>query len=204
MKLRQLIFATALFLLGGSMANADLQPRLDGQAVYDTDLGITWLANANLPLSQKFDLGSYIQPDGSMDWATANAYIARMNDCASGSGWLGIRTSAPENPPLPGKKAPIDTPKLLGQNSLDTQFSFFYICFTQKRVLINSIYESFVRYIILQVEFIERGWNKFHLAIPLIRIEITCIPNKCMFIMKCFPSTEWGYIMKRAIKKVPM
>jgi len=73
-----------------------------------------------------------------------------------------------------------------------------------KRVFINSIYESFERHRILQVEFSERVWNKFHLTIPIIRIEITCIPNKCTFIIKCFPSTEWGYIMKRAIKKVPM
>jgi len=47
-----------------SMAQANLISRLGGTAVYDTDLGITWLANANA--------------NGSMDWTSANAWAAGL------------------------------------------------------------------------------------------------------------------------------
>lgn len=54
-------FFAAIFLLSiATSANAALVPRLGGQAVYDTDLNITWAANANI--------------NGPMDWATANTW----------------------------------------------------------------------------------------------------------------------------------
>ena len=84
-------------------ATAELQGRLpatpggtDWQAVYDTDLDITWLANANLPASNTFgletgvDLGTYpgdtsgyqafIDPvKQDMNWPAARLWIDRMN-----------------------------------------------------------------------------------------------------------------------------
>lgn len=69
-------------------ANAALLSRLGGQAVYDTDLDITWLANANLAKSNTFGVAG-IDVDGSMDWHTANVFIAAMN-ADGGSGYLGF------------------------------------------------------------------------------------------------------------------
>jgi len=58
-----------LFLAAGlglaSTAEASLISRLGGQAVYDTDFNITWLANANA--------------NGSMNWTAANAWAAGLN-----------------------------------------------------------------------------------------------------------------------------
>ena len=48
-----------------STAQADLVARLGGQAVYDTDRNITWLANANA--------------NGPMTWDQANTWAANLN-----------------------------------------------------------------------------------------------------------------------------
>ena len=57
----------SIALLGGfaTTAEAALVSRLGGEAVYDTDRDITWLANANA--------------NGQMTWATANAWAAGLN-----------------------------------------------------------------------------------------------------------------------------
>ena len=52
-----------LALLGGS-ANAALLSRLSGQAVYDTDLNITWTADFNI--------------HGLMTWASANTWADNL------------------------------------------------------------------------------------------------------------------------------
>ncbi len=73
-------------------ANAALISRLSGQAVYDTDLDITWLADMNLAASNTFGVGGIgtgVQI-GRMDWFTANTWIAAMNSSGGGSGYLGI------------------------------------------------------------------------------------------------------------------
>jgi uncharacterized protein DUF1566/PEP-CTERM motif-containing protein len=65
---------TALFVVmlgASSVANATLVSRLNGQALYDTDLNITWLANANA--------------NGLMSWSQANAWAAGIT--LGGSGW---------------------------------------------------------------------------------------------------------------------
>ena len=59
-------------------AYADLQPRLGGAAVYDTDLNITWLADANLAASNTFGTPG-IAFDGSMPWPTVVNWLAAMN-----------------------------------------------------------------------------------------------------------------------------
>jgi len=48
----------------GSAAQASLISRLGGTAVYDTDLDITWLADANA--------------NGLMTWANANTWAANL------------------------------------------------------------------------------------------------------------------------------
>ncbi len=59
----------ALLLAAGlgytSSATAALMSRLGGQAVYDTDFNITWLADANA--------------NGAMTWADANTWAAGLN-----------------------------------------------------------------------------------------------------------------------------
>lgn len=66
-----------------------LSPGLGGQAVYDTDLNITWLANANLAASNSFGTVG-IAFDGSMNLDTANTWIANMNVWNNGVGYLGF------------------------------------------------------------------------------------------------------------------
>ena len=57
--------ATLAAALAYGPAHADLQSRLGGQAVYDTDLNVTWLANANL--------------GGAMSWSTSQSWVAGLN-----------------------------------------------------------------------------------------------------------------------------
>ena len=84
----------------GAVVNvhAALLPRLGGEAFYDTDLGVTWLANANLAAFEKFGLPDYpggnpsdgrltgIRSQGFMNWYTAMEYVDRMRT----SGYLGV------------------------------------------------------------------------------------------------------------------
>ncbi len=71
------IFNVLLFLSTGT-ANADLQGRLGGEVVYDTDRNLSVLANANLAASETFGV-SGINPDGSMNWYTALQWVDAMN-----------------------------------------------------------------------------------------------------------------------------
>jgi len=66
------------FTFVGATANAALVSRLGGQAVYDTDLNITWLADANLAASNTFGTAG-IDSSGFMTWDTANTWIGNMN-----------------------------------------------------------------------------------------------------------------------------
>ena len=59
-------------------AKAALVSQLGGQAVFDTDLNITWLSNANLADTTDFGVGG-IAANGNMTWATANTWISAMN-----------------------------------------------------------------------------------------------------------------------------
>lgn len=90
--------ATAFFvgaLAVSSISNAALVASADGQTVYDIDLNITWLANANLAATNTFGLardvdlgsipgvstpgGSYIYSDNRMTWGGAMKWIDAMN-----------------------------------------------------------------------------------------------------------------------------
>lgn len=49
-----------------------------GGLIYDTELGISWLADANLAVTNAFGVTG-INANGSMDWSTAQSWIAAMN-----------------------------------------------------------------------------------------------------------------------------
>lgn len=58
--------------LGCGVANAALYSRLNGQAVYDSDLNITWLSDANYAKTSGYDA------DGLLSWSSANAWAAGL------------------------------------------------------------------------------------------------------------------------------
>ena len=74
--LAAVILGTSLFT--ATQANATLITALGGQVVNDTDRNITWLANANLAASNTFGVAG-INPDGYMNWYTAQSWIGAMN-----------------------------------------------------------------------------------------------------------------------------
>lgn len=74
MQLAGLVMAMGL----SGATHAALESRLDGLAVYDTDLNITWLANANLAANNTFGM-SGIDQTGLMSWDTAQTWIGAMN-----------------------------------------------------------------------------------------------------------------------------
>ncbi len=71
------VFALAAVLGLPGAANAQLSLRLGNQAVYDDDLNITWLANANAAAGSPFDDG-FSSADGRMTWHSANAWAASL------------------------------------------------------------------------------------------------------------------------------
>lgn len=71
-----------------STAHSALVSRLGGAAVYDTDLNITWLSNANLAATNTFGVTG-INAAGYMDWNKANQWINAMNS-DGGTGYLGV------------------------------------------------------------------------------------------------------------------
>ncbi len=81
------ILFTAIALIMSTSANSALVSRLGGLAYYDTDLDVTWIADANLAASNTFGV-SNIASFGSMDWHTANLWVDAMN-ADNGTGYLG-------------------------------------------------------------------------------------------------------------------
>ena len=88
-----------------------LQARdLDGnaataEAYYDTVLNITWQANANLALTEKYGQGPFMTGDGRMERPNAAAWLAGMN----AAGYLGFsdwRFPATFDPGIPGCNYP--------------------------------------------------------------------------------------------------
>lgn len=75
MKITQTLLAAIILntgLLTATGTHAALESRLSGLAVYDTDLNLTWLANANT--------------NGVMSWSQANAWAAGLT-VGGVSGW---------------------------------------------------------------------------------------------------------------------
>lgn len=95
---------SSIVLLSASFSvHAALLSRLGGQAVYDTDLNVTWLANANLALTETFGLptqNDYVgaSPDyidtgfGTTTYPVATSYVAQMNAYNGGAGYLGVNS----------------------------------------------------------------------------------------------------------------
>ena len=76
MKIFKIVFITSFIVLPVSV-NAALIERLGGLAYYDTELDITWLANANAAAGSAFDNG--LSPnDGQMTWASAMSWAASL------------------------------------------------------------------------------------------------------------------------------
>lgn len=76
MKIFKIILITSFVVLPVSV-NAALIERLGGLAYYDTELDITWLANANAAAGSAFDNG--LSPvDGRMTWASAMSWAASL------------------------------------------------------------------------------------------------------------------------------
>lgn len=86
------LLAFALGLTVAGIAQAALVSEGGGQLNYDTDLNVTWLANANLAATNSFGLTygvnygndtygnpSTINSDGTMTWGGAQMWIAAMN-----------------------------------------------------------------------------------------------------------------------------
>jgi len=72
-------FCIGLFLFAtASTANAALTSILGGKAVYDSDLNISWLSNANAGAGSAFDDG-LITNDGKMRQSNASAWAASLN-----------------------------------------------------------------------------------------------------------------------------
>jgi hypothetical protein len=81
-------FAACVFALVVPLSHAALISRIGGLAYYDDVLDITWLADANLAETNTFGTAG-INANGSMNWATANTWIANMN-ADGGTGYLGF------------------------------------------------------------------------------------------------------------------
>lgn len=88
---RQWLAITCLIALAPAPANAALLARAGGY--YDTDLGITWLADANLAATNAFGVSGIqfgsIGP-GAMYWSTAQSWVAAMNASDGGAGYLAV------------------------------------------------------------------------------------------------------------------
>jgi hypothetical protein len=72
---------TIHFTLAALVVAADASAQLATRGpnlVYDKTLNITWLRDANLALTNTFDVPA-IDADGSMDWYTAQAFIDALN-----------------------------------------------------------------------------------------------------------------------------
>ncbi len=100
MNTRRTLIAS-IMLAGGlvsATAHAALQSRLGGQAVYDTDLNVTWLANANLAATDTFGVTG-ISAGGRMFWPTAQNWIAAMNaaDYLGHNDWMLPTTLQPDS-----------------------------------------------------------------------------------------------------------
>jgi hypothetical protein len=76
-----MIKTTSAVLLAGAACLCTSQAGLINQGnglIYDTVLDITWLQDANLAATNTFGV-SGINADGTMDWLTAQQYVAAMN-----------------------------------------------------------------------------------------------------------------------------
>ncbi|MBV1879170.1 MAG: VPLPA-CTERM sorting domain-containing protein [Pseudomonadales bacterium] len=80
MVLKNIIRAACTYSVIASFnVNAALISSVSGATVYDTDLDISWLSDANLALSNTFGITTGIDVDGGMIYSVAESYIDAMN-----------------------------------------------------------------------------------------------------------------------------
>ncbi|MDC8446410.1 MAG: PEP-CTERM sorting domain-containing protein [Nitrosomonas sp.] len=72
-------------------AQATLEWRLGGKAVYDTDTDITWLADPSAASANIYDNGTF-NNDGLMTWSNAVDWLANLN-VAGVTGWYATEES---------------------------------------------------------------------------------------------------------------
>ncbi|ATG91610.1 DUF1566 domain-containing protein [Methylomonas koyamae] len=89
MQPRNLCSIAVLAAFSVAPAQAELLSRLGGLAYYDTDAGITWLADADYAKTSGYD------NDGLMTWDQANAWAAGLN-IAGVTGWHLPYTQQPD------------------------------------------------------------------------------------------------------------
>lgn len=77
-----------LTALSVNSVNAALVSRSGGTLVYDTDLDITWVSDANLAATNTFGINDIFN-NGEMTWLIANDWVAAMNT-DGGTGYLGF------------------------------------------------------------------------------------------------------------------
>jgi len=82
---KELLGAGVIALFITTTANATLELRLGGKAVYDTDRGITWLADPSAASPNAFDNGSS-STDGLVTHSNAVDWLANL-DVAGVTGW---------------------------------------------------------------------------------------------------------------------
>ncbi len=82
MKIKYLIISSTILFCLATNANSALLTRLGGLAYYDTELDVTWLANANLVLNNPLNtnLYTYTQPDGRTKQWFASYMIDELNE----------------------------------------------------------------------------------------------------------------------------
>lgn len=83
----------ALCLVTAPRSEAALIPSLDGTLVYDTDLDITWLADADYARTSGATAG---QPGLVFDWSEAMAWVAAL-EFAGQTGWRLPRTQVDDS-----------------------------------------------------------------------------------------------------------
>ncbi len=88
-----LVLCTSLFLGLPLAAHASLVDR-GGGLIYDTDLNLTWLSDANAAVGSAFDDGTNTN-DGRMSWVNAVAWSASLN-IGGVSGWRLPATADPD------------------------------------------------------------------------------------------------------------
>jgi len=90
--MKRILLVAALLVNAVVPANAALVSRLSGQAYYDTDLNITWLANANYAMTSGYD------SDGLMNWSSANLWITALNTASylGANNWRLPTTAQPD------------------------------------------------------------------------------------------------------------
>ena len=84
-----------------TITTSGLTPVGSGQIIYDSNANVCWLANANLagnPIARQILGVPGINPDGTMDYATAWLWVEALNHYNKGAGYLGHQWQLPNNP----------------------------------------------------------------------------------------------------------